>query len=92
MWPTSPKGHDLRRDGRYAMHCSVTDSSGEGGEFLITGTAKVVEDDEARTLAAEAASYEVVERYVLFELEVDTAFSTVYGDDDEPVREKWARS
>jgi hypothetical protein len=23
MEPTSPKGHDLQRDGRYAIHCSV---------------------------------------------------------------------
>jgi hypothetical protein len=26
MEPTSPKGHDLRRDGRYTLHCSVADS------------------------------------------------------------------
>jgi hypothetical protein len=28
MEPTSPKGYDLRRDGRYAMHSAVSDSSG----------------------------------------------------------------
>ena len=28
MEPTSPKGHDLRRDGRYAIHCAVSDTSG----------------------------------------------------------------
>jgi hypothetical protein len=25
MLPTSPKGHDLRRNGRYAVHCTVED-------------------------------------------------------------------
>jgi len=29
MEPTSSKGHDLQRDGRYAIHCSVSDTSGE---------------------------------------------------------------
>lgn len=91
MEPTSPKGHDLRRDGRYALHSAVQDSSGAGGEFLITGKARPVDDEKIRTEAIQAASYEIVDRYVLFELEVDTAFSTVYGVDDEPVRERWAR-
>src|SRR5687768_3970797 len=27
MEPSSPKGHDLQRDGRYAMHCSVENAS-----------------------------------------------------------------
>jgi hypothetical protein len=92
MEPTSPKGLDLRRDGRYTMHSTVKDSSGAGGEFLITGTARAVEDAESRTVAAQAASYDPADRYVLFELEVDTAFSTIYGDEDEPVRERWERT
>ena len=29
MEPTSPKGHDLRRDPRFAVHCSVSDTSGK---------------------------------------------------------------
>ena len=33
MEPTSPKGHDLQRDGRYALHSSVEDTGGGGGEF-----------------------------------------------------------
>ncbi len=31
MEPTSPKGDDLRRDDRYALHCAVEDSGGGGG-------------------------------------------------------------
>lgn len=35
MEPTSPKGHDLRRDCRYALHCSVADSGGGGGILRV---------------------------------------------------------
>ena len=51
MEPTSPKGHDLRRDGRFAIHCSVTDTSGESGEVILTGKAKLIQDLELRALA-----------------------------------------
>src|SRR5512143_3592466 len=51
MEPTSPKGHDLRRDARYAVHCGVTDSSGESGEVVVTGRAKFIEDAELRAVA-----------------------------------------
>ena len=44
MEPTSPKGHDLRHDGRFAVHCSVSDTSGESGEFFVSGKAKFIED------------------------------------------------
>jgi hypothetical protein len=91
MEPTSPKGHDLRRDGRYALHCSVGDSEGTGGEFLITGIAKFTEDEEKREIATRHASYEIISRYILFELGVDTAFSNVYGEDGKPVRKRWRR-
>src|SRR5215213_9785514 len=37
MEPTSPKGHDLRRDGRYALHALVLDEAGGGGEFSVRG-------------------------------------------------------
>lgn len=91
MEPTSPKGHDLRRDGRYALHCSVDDSSGAGGEFLVTGKARSIEDGELRSIADTHASYDTADRYILFELQIDTAFSTVYGEDGDPVRSRWKR-
>jgi len=91
MEPTSPKGHDLRRDGRYALHCSVADSSGEGGEFLITGKASFVEDDETRLVAVNHASYKPAERYILFEMGIDSAFSTFYDEDGSPIRGRWSR-
>ena len=37
----SPKGHDLRRDVRYALHCSVEDDDGGEGEFILSGTCSV---------------------------------------------------
>lgn len=73
--PTSPKGHDLQRDGRYAIHCAVNDTS-ESGEFIITGQAYLVNDADQRTLAAKLASYAPKDRYILFEFDVESAYST----------------
>lgn len=91
MEPTSPKGYDLRRDGRYAMHSLVKHASGKGGEFLITGTARLVEDSGRRADAVEHAPYEPAARYILFELEVNTAFATIYDEEGTPVRSRWQR-
>jgi pyridoxamine 5'-phosphate oxidase-like protein len=88
MEPTSPKGHDLRRDGRYALHCSVSDSSGDSGEFFIAGHATFVDDPATRELAVELATYTPADRYILFELDVESAASTVYTG-GQPVRQRW---
>ncbi|MCB9101524.1 MAG: pyridoxamine 5'-phosphate oxidase family protein [Anaerolineales bacterium] len=89
MEPTSPKGHDLQRDGRYAMHASVEDTGGGGGEFLITGRGALIEDAELRAEAIQYASYSPADRYSLFELTIETAFSTTYDQDGPPVRQRW---
>jgi hypothetical protein len=88
MEPTSPKGHDLRRDARYALHCAVEDASGGQGEFYLTGRARVSEDAATRALAVQSASYAPADRYILFELDVDSAASTVY-DGGETQRQRW---
>jgi hypothetical protein len=88
MEPTSPKGHDLRRDGRYALHGAVSDGTGNSGEFVVSGRARFVEEPELRAVATELASYTPAERYILFELEVETALATQYLD-GEPVRQRW---
>ena len=88
MEPTSPKGYDLRRDGRYAMHCQVENSGGGNGEFYLSGLARPVDDDATRAIAVAAASYDVAERYILFELSVRQALSTIYTGDD-TVRRRW---
>jgi Pyridoxamine 5'-phosphate oxidase len=80
MEPTSPKGHDLRRDGRFALHSAVDDAQGGGGEFLIRGRARLVEDPDERARAAAASSYAPADRYVLFELLPDELQTTDYPD------------
>ena len=86
--PDSPKGYDLRRNAKYALNSSVTDSEGTGGEFFLRGTAALVEDAELRKVAVEATSSVVEEPWILFELLLDRAMSTVYEDGD-PVRQRW---
>jgi Pyridoxamine 5'-phosphate oxidase len=80
MEPTSPKGHDLRLDGRFALHSAVNDTQGGGGEFLLRGLARLVEDPDERARATAAAGYEPAQRYVLFELLPDELLVTEYQD------------
>ena len=88
MEPTSPKGHDLRRDARYAVHCSVTDTSGESGEVVIVGKAKFIEDSEMRALAVKISPYKPAERYILFEFDVESVVTTEYPDGN-AIRKHW---
>jgi hypothetical protein len=88
MEPTSPKGHDINRDGRFAVHCSVTDTSGESGEFIVTGTAKQIEDASLRALATKLSSYAPAERYILFEFDIESAVLTEYKN-GHPLRKRW---
>jgi hypothetical protein len=90
MEPTSPKGHDLERDTRYAIHCEVTDNSGGSGEFFIMGRAHLVNDPALRLLAVKYSSYAPDDRYILFEFDVESAASTTYAD-GKPVRRSWTR-
>ena len=88
MDPASPKGHDLRRDGRYALHAAV--GSRDHAEFLVTGQASPTEDAAAREVAAGLARYPPPEGDVLFEFDVDRALLTVY-EDGAPKRRRWER-
>jgi len=87
MEPTSPKGYDLKRDGRYALHSSG-DSSAQSGEFLISGRAALVNDLSSRAIAVEAVSYTPADRYILFEFSVERALSTLY-EQGQPIRRRW---
>lgn len=91
MEPTSPKGHDLRRDGRYAIHGAVSDNSGASGEFFVAGRASLVGDPELRALAAQLSSYVPAERYILFEFDLESAGATVYTDEGSD-RRFWKRA
>jgi len=91
MEPSSPKGRDLRRDSRYSLHCSVEDNEGGGGEFCIAGRAAVIEDDAGREAAFQAArdaGYSPRDRYVVFEMSIESALATTYPD-GKPSRKRW---
>lgn len=88
MEPTSPKGHDLRRDGRYAIHSEVSDTQGKSGEFVVAGRAKYVDDSATRSMARQLSSYAPQDRYILFELSVRSALSTIY-EAGRPERRRW---
>ncbi len=88
MEPTSPKGKDLERGSAYVLHSSVADNDGSNVEFQLTGYAKRVHDAAARQQAVALAPYEPEARYILFELGIIEALSTVYRDDG-PVRTRW---
>jgi hypothetical protein len=88
MEPTSPKGYDLRRGSGYTLHSAVQDSEGTGGEFSVRGHASPVDDAETRAVAIISSSYQPPDRYVLFELSVAGAASTVY-ENGAPVRRRW---
>ena len=91
MEPTSPKGHDLRRDARYTMHCGVEDNTGGQGEYLVRGQAAEVNDGKTREEAFEQArliGYNPQDRYILFELRMNEAVATVY-EEGQPKRVRW---
>ena len=91
MEPTSPKGDDLRRNARYAMHSAVEDNSGGQGEFSIRGRAVETTDTESRKEAfgqARNMGYSPQERHVLFELRIAEALATVY-EGGRPKRTRW---
>jgi hypothetical protein len=80
MYPTSPKAWDLRRNGRYALHAAVEDTTGGGGEVLLIGT------------AVEAASTEAdrAKGYIVFELFIAEVLATSYDPTDlRPIHTRW---
>lgn len=89
MEPTSPKGRDLERGSKYALHCTVEDQAGGEGEFRVTGSARRVMERDLRDLAVGHAPYTPDDAHVLFELLVEDALRTVYAADGSPVRERW---
>jgi hypothetical protein len=78
MEPDSPIGKDLQRDGRFMLHCSVQDSNGGDGEFYVRGQAALTAAPGLRAQAAQAASYDPEERYILFVLDLDYAYMKIY--------------
>jgi hypothetical protein len=50
METTSPRGRDLQERRRYALHASVPDDAGTGGEFALAGSAVAVDDPGVRAV------------------------------------------
>jgi len=86
MDPASPKAKDLRRNGRYALHSQVLDTSGTGGEFAVSGLARLV--DAALLLKRLTQGLPDPDRYIVFELGVASAIATVY-EEGRTVRWRW---
>jgi hypothetical protein len=91
MEPTSPKGKDLQRDARYALHCAVEDASGGGGEFYVRGLAAFTDDPRIREQAVQASSYVPDDTYILFVFGIEFAFMNRYVDGKPNVR-RWQAS
>lgn len=89
MKNTSPKGNDIKRDGRYMLHCAVTDRFGRSGEFYVSGHARHVEPGETR-LWELAVTYGYVPKptYILFVFGVENAMTTLYFG-EERIRRRW---
>ena len=88
MEPSSPKGHDIERDGRFVIHSLVKDMNGSEGEFSVTGRARRVGDPALRGLAVEGCPYKPADRYVLFEFFVEGCFTNHYVN-GEPQLSRW---
>lgn len=91
MEPTSPKGHDLRRDGRFALHAPVDAPLPTVAQVFLAGRGGVVDDPEVRGAVVRAAGYPVLDRFVLFELDVENVMCTRPGVENpyEVTREFW---
>jgi general stress protein 26 len=80
----SPKVHDLRRDGRYALHALGPEDRDD--EFMVAGPARVVDDPavEADVLEVYLAQGTTSEDHTLFELLVERALHVPYGPRPSP--------
>ena len=89
--PTSPKIRDIRRDGRYVMHCSVS-REGPLIEFLVSGNAEEITDSIVRGQAENIAAAPVVdESYALFEFQVERVLAIEYDEEKKKIIRRWSR-
>jgi hypothetical protein len=91
MEPTSPKGHDLRRNGRFALHAPVDAPLPTVAQVFLAGRGAVVDDPAVREAVVRTAGYPVLDRFVLFELGVENVMRTSPGVENpyEVSREFW---
>jgi len=89
----TPKYHNLRRDGRYALHMMPGERD---DEFYITGPAREVTDEVTRAKAREAAGASGINTEVeelTFEFDIERAMTAYWEKVGQPgtyaVRELW---
>jgi hypothetical protein len=85
----SPKGGDLARDGRYALHAFLPAEIEE--EFCVTGRARRAEDPAVRRQVAAAYHMPVPDDHTLFVLDVEQILHAAYHfrGDWPPVYTRW---
>ncbi len=87
----SPKVHDLRRDGRFALHSFPNPEVDD--EFYVSGHAEIVDDQAIRQVVYEAytATGAFTSNDTLFELWLERALHAKYGPRPSwpPVYTKW---
>jgi Pyridoxamine 5'-phosphate oxidase len=90
--PTSPKRHDLLRDGRYALQSFPQPKAGSD-EFSIAGKAVLVEDSTARAEVLRDAQHMADGSETAFELWIDRVMHTTWENVLTPqmrsVHRKW---
>ena len=90
--PTSPKGHDLVRDGRYALQSFPQPKAGSD-EFSIAGKAALVEDPAVRARILRDAKHMADASETVFELWIDRVMHTKWANVLTPqmrsVHRKW---
>lgn len=89
--PRSPKQHDLRRDGRYALHAFL---GADDEEFVINGSALLDSTAETRLAVHRAAGHVIHDDDFLFELLVERChwgiWENVGQPDTRPIYRRWA--
>jgi hypothetical protein len=91
MYPTSPKAHDLQRNGLYALHCAVEDREGGAGEFYVRGKARQIDNPADWELVRPGHPEDFNTRYILFEFSVEQAFSMIYVG-EESIQNRWKKA
>lgn len=86
----SPKRWDLERNGRYALHAPLGDRD---EEFVITGHARRVRDDETRAEIKAAAGHVIHDADWLFEFHIEHCLHGYWVNPGQPgtypVRRQW---
>lgn len=86
--PDSSKVRDLSRNGKFHLHCAMSDSSGSSGEFQMSGTVVEVREQAFRAEAEANCPFRPSARSILYELRLQEAVATSYRG-GRPDRRRW---